>query len=161
MTHPALNQFLGFVERAKRLLQPSVSPYAVSRFQEFIQQAECFTLPIPTTGRLTKLQAFVDKGNGFASQQITPDTAAVQAISKRYFAGQGDAPVVKDVRPGREGWFRWLTLSEVKAIMGLPSAYELGGTKTLAGEVMGQAVLVDVFTKIIGAVAPQQMSKTG
>jgi hypothetical protein len=46
------------------------------------------------------------KGNGFASQQITPDTPAIQVISKRYFAGRGDAPVVRDVRPGRDGWFR-------------------------------------------------------
>ena len=50
------------------------------------------------------------KGNGFASQQLTPETLSVQAISKRYFAGQGDAPIVRDVRPGRKGWFRWLTL---------------------------------------------------
>ena len=95
------------------------------------------------------------KGNGFASQQLTPETPAVQAISKRYFAGQGDAPVVKDIRPGREGWFRWLTLGEVKAIMGLPVGYDLGETKTFAGEVMGQGVLVDVFAKIIRSVAPR------
>jgi len=96
------------------------------------------------------------KGNGFASQQVTPETPAVQAISKRYFAGQGDAPVVRDVRPGRDRWFRWLTLGEVKTIMGLPLSYDLGETKTFAGEVMGQGVLVDVFAKIIRAIAPGQ-----
>jgi DNA (cytosine-5)-methyltransferase 1 len=97
------------------------------------------------------------KGNGFASQQLTAETPAVQAISKRYFAGQGDAPVVRDVR--REGWFRWLTLGEVKAIMGLSLTYDLGETKTFAGEVMGQGVLVDVFAKIIRAVAPRRVVK--
>lgn len=100
----------------------------------------------------------IAKGNGFASQQLTPETPAVQAISKRYFAGQGDAPVVKDVRPGREGWFRWLTLGEVKAIMGLPLVYDLGETKTFAGEVLGQGCLVDVFAKIIRAVAPPRLA---
>jgi DNA (cytosine-5)-methyltransferase 1 len=95
------------------------------------------------------------KGNGFASQQLTPETVSVQTISKRYFAGQGDAPIVRDTRPGREGWFRWLTLGEVKAIMGLPADYDLGQAKTLAGEVLGQGVLVNVFWQIIEAVAPR------
>jgi DNA (cytosine-5)-methyltransferase 1 len=91
------------------------------------------------------------KGNGFASQQITGDTEAVQAITKRYFAQQGDNPVVKDEREGREGWFRWLTIDEVKLIMGLPEDYDLGTAKTTAGEVMGQGVLVNTFARIIQA----------
>ena len=95
------------------------------------------------------------KGNSFASGQITPDTKSVQAITKRYFAGQGGNPVVKDVRPGREGWFRWLTLTEVRRIMGLKDTYNLGTTLTTAGEVMGQGVLVDVFRQIIESVAPR------
>jgi DNA (cytosine-5)-methyltransferase 1 len=99
------------------------------------------------------------KGNGFASQQLTSQTPAVQTISKRYFAGQGDAPIVRDERPGRDGWFRWLTLDEVKAIMGLPMEYNLGTAKTFAGEVMGQGVLVDVFKQIIKAVAPKAKRK--
>ena len=78
----------------------------------------------------------------------------MQAITKRYFAGQGDNPVVKDTRPGREGWFRWLTLSEVKRLIGLPDQYDLGCTRTTAGEVLGQGVLVDVFHRIIRSVAP-------
>jgi len=61
---------------------------------------------------------------------------------------------VKDVRPGREGWFRWLTLPEVKAITGLPAEYDLGPAKTRAGEIMGQGVLANVFRRIIEAVAP-------
>jgi len=100
------------------------------------------------------------RGNSFASQQITPETQSVQAITKRYFAGQGDNPVVKDVRPGREGWFRWLTLDEVKRIMGLRDGYDLGPTKTTAGEVLGQGVLVDVFRKIIRSIASGTRRRT-
>jgi DNA (cytosine-5)-methyltransferase 1 len=95
------------------------------------------------------------KGNSFASQQVTTETTAVQAIKKRYFSQQGDNPVVKDTRVGREGWFRWLTLTEVRRIMGLRDDYYLGDTTTGAGEVMGQGVLVDVFRQIIEAVAPR------
>lgn len=95
------------------------------------------------------------KGNGFASQQLTSETPAVQTISKRYFAGQGDAPIVRDERRGRDGWFRWLTLDEVKAIMGLSMEYDLGPAKTFAGECLGQGILVDVFKQLIQAVAPR------
>ena len=88
-----------------------------------------------------------DKGNRLYSQQITGDSGSIQTIKKRYFAGQGDNPVVK--HPTKENVYRWLTIDEVKAIMGLPGDYYLGKTKTVAGEVLGQGVLVDVFKKII------------
>src|SRR3990172_3948495 len=42
----------------------------------------------------------------------------------------------------------WLTLSEVKIIMGLDESYDLGETKTIAGEALGQGVLINVFKKI-------------
>ncbi len=87
------------------------------------------------------------KGNSFVSQQITEETTQVQAITKRYFAGQGSNPVVK--HPTRPDTFRWLTLSEVKKLMGLSEDYDLGKGKTLAGEIMGQGVLVKVFEKVI------------
>jgi len=87
------------------------------------------------------------KGNNFASQQITADSENVQAITKRYFAQQGGNPVVK--HPFKEGTFRWLTPIEVSRIMGLPDDYDLGTTKTNAGEILGQGVLVKVFKKII------------
>lgn len=92
------------------------------------------------------------KGNGFISQKLTPDTPSVQAITKRYFAGQGDNPVV--CHPTKPDTYRWLTIDEVKAIMGLPQSYDLGDAKTTAGEIMGQGVLVDVFRQIIESVAP-------
>lgn len=97
------------------------------------------------------------KGNGFISQQLHPDTPSVQAITKRYFAGQGDNPVV--CHPTKADTFRWLTIDEVKSIMGLPESYDLGDAKTTAGEIMGQGVLVDVFRQIIESIAPRTEDK--
>ncbi len=90
------------------------------------------------------------KGNNFVSQFILEETKQVQAITKRYFAGQGSNPVVK--HPLKEDTFRWLTLNEVKMIMGLPESFDLGTSKTIAGEAMGQGVLVNTFKKIIEVV---------
>lgn len=87
------------------------------------------------------------KGNNFQSQIITPESRYVQTIPKRYFAQQAGNPIVK--HPTKQGMFRWLTLTEVKKIMGLPDSYDLGEYKTFAGEVMGQGVLVNLFHKII------------
>ena len=87
------------------------------------------------------------KGNNFNSQIITEDSTQIQAIKKRYFAQQGDNPVVK--HPTLPDTYRWLTLSEVKIIMGLDESYDLGETKTVAGEALGQGVLINVFKKII------------
>lgn len=91
-----------------------------------------------------------EKGNGFASNLIHYTDAHVGTIKKRYFAGQGDNPVV--VHPTDVTKYRWLTLDEVKAIMGLPEGYDLGETKTNAGEVLGQGVEVGLFTRIIQSV---------
>lgn len=87
------------------------------------------------------------KGNNFQSQIVTKDSKSVQAITKRYFAQQAGNPVVG--HPLSNELFRWLTITEVKRIMGLPDSYDLGDTKTFAGEVMGQGVLVDVFKQVI------------
>lgn len=90
------------------------------------------------------------KGNGFASAVIRYDDVKVGTIKKRYFAGQGDNPVV--AHPTQPGLYRWLTIEEVKAIMGLPADYWLGSTKTLAGEMMGQGVEVTSMTAIVRSV---------
>ena len=87
------------------------------------------------------------KGNNFQSQIITVDTPYCSAITRRYFAQQGSNPVV--AHPVEEGVYRWLSIVEVKRLMGLPDDYDLGETKTLAGEVLGQGVLVEVFRKVI------------
>lgn len=92
-----------------------------------------------------------ERGNGFISQKLDPSTPSVQAITKRYFAGQGDNPVV--CHPTEADTYRWLTIDEVKSIMGLPQSYDLGSAKTTAGEIMGQGVLVDVFRQIIESIA--------
>ena len=89
------------------------------------------------------------KGNNFASQQLEyGKSETVQAITRRYFAQQGGNPVVK--HPDISDTFRWLTITEVKRIMGYEDDFDLGTAKTTAGEGMGQSVLIDTFAKIIG-----------
>lgn len=88
------------------------------------------------------------KGNGFIGQRVTPETTSVQGIPKRYFAGQGGTPVVYDEANNR---YRWLTIDEVKALMELPESFDLGSTKTLAGEILGQGVITTPFTRLIEA----------
>lgn len=90
------------------------------------------------------------KGNGFASQQYDENSPYVGTITKRYFSQQGGNPVIK--HPEKDGHHRWLTLNEVKRLHGLPDNYYLGTSKTLAGEVMGQGVVVDTFQTIIESV---------
>jgi len=87
------------------------------------------------------------KGNGFASQVYNGNSNHIGTIKKRYFAQQGDNPVI--AHPDIEGMFRWLTLNEVKKLHGIPEDYYLGTSKTMAGEVIGQAVVVDMFQKVI------------
>jgi DNA (cytosine-5)-methyltransferase 1 len=88
------------------------------------------------------------KGNGFASCQIPYDAPHCPTIKKRYFAQQGDNPVL--CHPTDPSLFRWFTLTEVKRLHGIPDDYYLGTAKTLAGEAMGQGVLVNLFANIIG-----------
>lgn len=90
------------------------------------------------------------KGNGFASQIYTADSTKCGTIKKRYFAQQGDNPVI--AHPNKKGVYRWLTLNEVKKLHGLPEDYYLGESKTSAGEIIGQGVCVDMFHKIIESV---------
>lgn len=91
------------------------------------------------------------KGNNFASQIIEYHvTDRVQAITRRYFAQQAGNPVVR--HPINPDMYRWLTLSEVRKIMGLPDDYKLNTSKTTAGEILGQGVLVRIFSRIISKV---------
>lgn len=87
------------------------------------------------------------KGNNFVSQKITRDSDSIGAITRRYFAQQGSNPIV--AHPTKRDVYRWLELIEVKRLMGLSDEYDLGDTKTLAGEGLGQGVLVEVFRKVI------------
>lgn len=92
-------------------------------------------------------EAQTAKGNGFAPPILTADSTKIPTIKKRYFAGQGDNPVVG--HPEKEGTCRWLTLKEVQRLHGVPDDYNLTSCKTTAGEVIGQGVLVNLFRKII------------
>jgi DNA (cytosine-5)-methyltransferase 1 len=92
------------------------------------------------------------KGNGFTSTQLDDQSTSVPCLSKRYFAGQGTGAVVKD-RSKNATW-RWLTLREARKLHGIPSAYRLTAeseSTTLAGEIIGQGVIVTFFQKIIAA----------
>jgi DNA-cytosine methyltransferase len=89
------------------------------------------------------------RGNGFASAQLDADTRRLPCISKRYFNGQGDGCVVK--HPSRPDTYRWLRISEVARAMGLPEGYDLGTTKTVAGNILGQGVAVGAFTRVLKA----------
>lgn len=93
------------------------------------------------------------KGNGFQSQQITAESISVGTITKRYFAQQGQHPVV--AHPVKPNTFRWLSLAEVKKLHGIRPDYQLGNTKTLAGELIGQGVVVTTMRDIIAANLPK------
>ena len=91
------------------------------------------------------------KGNNFMGGCVhTADSPSVAAITKRYFAQQGGNPVV--AHPTKKDTHRWLTLNEVKRLHGVPDDYFLGTSKTIAGEVIGQGVVVDLFQKVISSV---------
>lgn len=89
------------------------------------------------------------KGNGFEPPKLAGDCRRVPVIKKRYFAQQGDNPVVQ--HPERPDTHRWFTLAEVKRLHGVPEGYWLGEAKTRAGEVLGQGVVVSLFRRIIEA----------
>ena len=89
------------------------------------------------------------KGNGFVSQQITADSPSVGSITKRYFAGQGQHPVVK--HPVLADTYRWLSLQEVRRLHGIADDYFVGDSKTLAGELIGQGVVIDTMSQLIAA----------
>lgn len=91
------------------------------------------------------------KGNGFAPPQLTGQSTKVPVIRKRYVSQQGDGVVVR--HPTRPQCWRWLTINEIKKLHGVPECYYLGEeqSKTRAGEILGQGVIVSLFKKIISA----------
>lgn len=95
-----------------------------------------------------------ERGNGFEPPKLTSASTSCPTIKKRYFAGQGDNPVVQ--HPSDPNRHRWLTLGEVRRLMGVPDDYELGTTKTVAGEVLGQGVEVGTFTRLIRSVTRKE-----
>ena len=90
------------------------------------------------------------KGNGFTSTQLDNQSTSVPCVSKRYFSQQGTGAVVKHLQ--RAECWRWMTLAEVRRLHGVPDSYYLGEeSKTRAGEILGQGVIVSFFQKIIAA----------
>jgi hypothetical protein len=69
------------------------------------------------------------------------------------FSQQGTGAVVKHLQ--RPECWRWMTLAEVRRLHGVPDSYYLGEeSKTTAGEILGQGVIVSFFQKIIAAGEP-------
>ncbi|MDE1868304.1 MAG: DNA cytosine methyltransferase, partial [Thaumarchaeota archaeon] len=90
------------------------------------------------------------KGNNFNEKyvnMIDEDSTYVNTITKRYMNIQGSNPLVK--HPSKQGVFRLITIDEIRKIKQVNEKYYLGDFKTLQGEILGQAVLVKVFSKII------------
>lgn len=95
-----------------------------------------------------------EKGNGFAAPAINAQSTSIPTLKKRYFAGQGDNFVVE--HPTKPNTWRWLTLEEGRRLMELPDDYDLGTTKTIAGEALGQGVVVGFMSQLIRANCPLQ-----
>lgn len=95
-----------------------------------------------------------EKGNFFGYNiMINEDSKSTQAITKRYFNIQATSPIVR--HPTKD-LYRLLTVNEVKKIKGVPSDYDLTEFKTVAGECLGQGVLVRLFEKILYEIAKTQ-----
>ena len=94
------------------------------------------------------------KGNGFQIPVLTAETTRVPCITKRYFNGQGGAPMV--AHPTVADTFRWLQVAEVARLHDLPQMFIdhlVSLPKTKAGEMLGQGVVVSTFALLIEAAA--------
>lgn len=99
------------------------------------------------------------KGNGLVSAQLTAESSTVPTITHRYVAGQGDNPVLR--HPEKPNTFRWLTLRELRRLHDVPDSYVLPSEKTVAGEMIGQGVVVSLFRMIVEAVTGRVVSALG
>lgn len=90
------------------------------------------------------------KGRGFIGKVITDESTSIPTITKRYFNIQQSNPVVK--HPTEEK-YRLLTENEIRKLMTVPKSYRLGNIKEHAGNVLGQGVIVKIFTKVLEAMA--------
>lgn len=103
------------------------------------------------------------KGNNFGFKALTALSRECPAIKRRYLSGQGDNPVV--THPTRPECYRFFTLSELRRLFGVPDDFILPeNSKTKAGEMLGQGVIVSLFTRIIKAAtgrAPAAECETG
>ena len=86
-------------------------------------------------------------GNGFVPMVVRPEHTVLPTITKRYFAQRGSSPMV--AHPTRLDTYRWLTLTEAKRAHDLPISYDLGTSKTTAGEAIGQSVHAGLFAEIV------------
>ena len=90
------------------------------------------------------------RGNGFFARPLSPESQIIPTIKRGYLGyNHPDAPVLR--HPTKPDTFRWLSLTEVRRLHGVPDDFIVGDEKSrrLAGEVIGQGVLVRLFKHII------------
>jgi DNA (cytosine-5)-methyltransferase 1 len=94
-----------------------------------------------------------ERGNNFAPRPLTPDAGFVQGVSKRYLSCQGDGQVL--AHPTDPKKRRFFSLAELRRLFTVPEGFNLGEERgvTVAGEVLGQGVIIDLFKRIIRAAA--------
>jgi site-specific DNA-cytosine methylase len=140
---------------------PDLSTQPMRRLADFLlhpddSRCEWFTRRTRSKSWLFKHWAKqTAKGSGLKSAFIRYTDETVGVIKKRYLSGQGDNPVV--VHPTDESRFRWLTLDEITAIMGVPASYDLGTSKIIGGEVCGQGVEVNAFARLIRSITRNEV----
>jgi DNA (cytosine-5)-methyltransferase 1 len=89
----------------------------------------------------------LSRGNKYRTVILTEDSQQIPGLTRRYFNGVGGQPVVG--HPDKLHTYRWFTVGEVKRLMGLPEDYWLPEQPTIAGQILNQGVLVNVFEKVI------------
>lgn len=88
-------------------------------------------------------------GNGsYMPQVITKDSTSIAAITSGYYKVQLNNPIVK--HPTKKGTYRLLIPSELKKLFNVPESFFTGKARMTSGQVLGQGVIVNVFSKIIG-----------
>jgi site-specific DNA-cytosine methylase len=103
------------------------------------------------------------KGSGFGFQVVKPEDTAIGTITAEYGETKNDQPVI--AHPTRPDTYRYFTVSEGRRLFGLRPDYILPEAKTVAWRLLGQAVFIPLFEKIIkqatGAVPVRGTSLAG
>lgn len=90
------------------------------------------------------------RGSNFAPHLLTEESTTVPALKKDYLGyHHTEVPMVR--HPSDPHRYRYLTLAEVRKLFTLPDDFVLPSARTVAGAIMCQGVIVDLFRRIIGA----------
>lgn len=88
-------------------------------------------------------------GCGFGFQIVRPEDTCMGTLTAEYGESKNDQPVL--AHPTRPDTYRYFTVSEGRRLFGLPESYILPEAKTRAWRLLGQAVYIPMFEKIIRA----------